>query len=179
MTAHRFASDDEDSGGDDSFIARLKAKRKRRNSNNCKRDQVPKACKTLAVVDLDDTLIDSNFIMFPLAQYFLRQLKKNCFVLLWTFGNEKHVQEFFKAYPDARTCIDLVRCGRVNGLKPVNEARSFVYSKIKKYFEKSILIDDDQNNLKFSCYDHSFNPFQQKGTVPDYVRLWENIQRIL
>lgn len=140
---------------------------------------------TLAVVDLDETLIDTvenGYRLYPGAEVFLKKLHQHAYVFLWTMGDEKHVQAFFQDYPECQRYIDIFKCGLVQGTKPVNFARQYANRKTEQSFNQSILIDDNQHHLRNGHYDHTFDVLQYLNpshTSVDYSALWTAIRNTL
>lgn len=171
MTSQRFVSDDEVSS-DCTWSNTLinKKKIKKRIEKRCKR--------ALAVVDLDETLIDKNLKLYPDANHFLKELNKGHHILLWTLGDRNHVECFYREYPECKRYIDQYFCGPIDKTKPVNHARKLVYDHCKTYFPTSILVDDNSHHLAHSYYDFSFDVksyYLGKGKV-NYASLISDIK---
>ncbi|MGI4812457.1 MAG: DUF705 domain-containing protein [Janthinobacterium lividum] len=169
------------SDDDDNFIKKLKKKRRPSNCIRKKTTNNSRHMTSLAVIDLDETLIDSKYKLYFGADKFLEKLRQHSYILLWTMGNEQHVNCFFKEYPQCKILIDSFKCGLVNKTKPVNVARQLVYDKIKKYFPTTFLVDDNSHHLKNSCYDLAFNvlDYLSYNNKMDYVKLYSNISAAL
>lgn len=136
---------------------------------------------SLAVIDLDQTLIDRKYTLYDGADSFLGELNKlGYYILLWTAGDDNHVKTFYKDYPICKVYINDYITGLVEGHKPVSVARRKVHSKIHSYLGVNIFIDDNLGNIAKSDYDFKFCVLDFtdiKGNL-DFVKLLSSIKRV-
>lgn len=164
----RLDSDYEDSDNDDSPTTKSKKNKKI-------------AYKHLAVVDLDQTLIDKKYKLLDGACTFLSQLQNlGYYVILWTAGDQNHVKEFFKEYPICKPHINDIITGLVNSCKPVSVARMRCYKKLKSFLGANIFVDDNLGNIEKSDYDYKFcvlDYSDSKGNI-DFIQLLNAIRKV-
>lgn len=123
----------------------------------------------LAVIDLDQTLIDKKYCLLEGADTFLNQLNSlGYYIILWTAGSDHHVKTFFKDYPICKLYINDYITGLIDNCKPVSVARKKLYGKIRNYLGANIFIDDNLGNIEKSDYDYKF-------CVLDYLDASDNI----
>lgn len=167
----RLDSDFEDSSDDE--IKPCAPKKKNKTSS--------KSYKNLAVIDLDQTLIDKKYVLLDGADTFLNQLNKiGYYILLWTAGDEAHVKSFFTDYPICKFYINDYITGLQENCKPVSIARKKLYNKLRNYLGANIFIDDNLGNIQNSDYDYKFcilDYLDAKGNV-NFIKLLNDIRKI-
>lgn len=168
----RFDSDFEESSDEEELVYE---KKKRKAAVR------PKTFSKLAVIDLDLTLIDNNYVLYNEADTFLSELSNlGYFILLWTAGDENHVKSFLKDYPNCAKYINDYITGLVNRCKPVSVARKKVFTKTHNYLGANIFIDDNVGNIEKSDYDYKFCVLDYLDCARNinYVKLLGNIRKI-
>nr|WIE95366.1 hypothetical protein [Microctonus hyperodae filamentous virus] len=124
------------------------------SSSQRKRTTIPKQRRAIIVVDLDETLINNKYELFPGVGKFLTQLKTEGHVILWTAGNDVHVKKFLEKLDKNTNIFYGTICNLYNNTKSI--------AMIKKNFPELmcadgrvpiILLDDNSHNLYTGGYD--------------------------
>lgn len=149
ISAANLSTDDDDD--DDRFDDRPRQKKKIRK-------KLPNTnLAAVITLDLDKTLIDSNFEPFPQLDIFFKKLFKNkkFTVCLWTAGNLEHVDAFLKCikkkYGISRQCFELILC-RLTAENTKDSAKldNYLHS---RNLVPYVLIDDTVSYFNNSHYD--------------------------
>lgn len=132
----------------------------------------------VVVLDLDLTLIDSDFNFYIGARVFMHLLSKIAVVGIWTAGNSAHLEETLEPEPsiDKVLSFKIVNC--IDATKPCKFIKSLFTS--HQYF----LIDDSPHNFdpeytkifdvrKFICNDAA------AVGQPNYDLLFKNIEQTM
>lgn len=178
-----FDSDFENSSSDDDNTHHNNTEHKSRakKKKSRKRKLVTYNPTKLAVIDLDGTLIDKKYHIFPEANTFLTQLyRDNWYIMIWTAGNEAHVKRFLDSYPTVSPFIAAHLEGLVNKIKPVDIARRRCKELLGCYLDVNILVDDKVYNTNNSQYDFRYNILnycKNRSSDIDYARLLADIKK--
>lgn len=144
----------------------------------------------LAVIDLEDTLVNKNFKIFPNADMFLMNLYRNkWYIIIWTEKNLSQVQKFLRENTNICPYIGDCMAGLINGSKPVNKARHKAKEKLATYLAENLLIDSKAKTYEKSQYDFTYHIalYQRYKSSSlknssidqsyiDYTHLWNRIR---
>jgi hypothetical protein len=125
-------------------------KKQQETKTTVKFDKNFKKMPALVVVDMDLTLIDSNYQPYFESDLFVKNLKKYFnTVYVWTAGNAEHLTSFIKEF--SVEFEDNIY-GLRRECKPVEYIRDICRNR-KSLCGPSVLIDDNNHNLAVSGYD--------------------------
>lgn len=167
-----------DTTTDDEIVPKSKKRKKKRISlaaTKKKRSNKQKSNAAVIVLDLDNTLIDNKYVAFPRLDNFLRILFDKYTVVLWTAGNETHVNEFIKTTPIANK-FKLKISKLINNTKNA----SFVDKYLKnKNIVPYVLIDDTVEYFRTGDYDINIDAKRYMRLNPKDKSIYMNYQQLL
>lgn len=149
------------------------------NNNDAKKYLIKKNRSVVIVLDLDKTLIDDSYKLFPKSDEFIINLSKIYKLILWTAGNKLHVQQFLQEF-NLGQYFDHCIFNLHHNTKSVAIVRKYCLTS-----GPYVLVDDKIENLITGGYDIPINVSLYYKYLPNkkyyvnYERLRQDIENMI